>query len=110
VLRHRMAYRAAEDRRVTRYQAQYFCHCAGRRFERDEPDSDWLFELPRPLNWIATLSFWFWGAPLPGDVDGAPVLPHVTMRARTESLTHLWMRAWWVRQSVLWSSVRPCWW
>ena len=32
----------------------------GRRFERDEPDSDWMFELPRPLNWIATLSFWFW--------------------------------------------------
>jgi hypothetical protein len=29
---------------------------AGRRFERDEPDSDWLFELPRPLNWMFSLN------------------------------------------------------
>jgi hypothetical protein len=28
------------------------------------------------------------------------VLPHVKMRARTESLTHPWMRAWWVRQMM----------
>ena len=58
MVRYRLAYTAVEDRRVTPYQAQYFCHCAGRRFEQDEPDIDGLVELPRPLNWIATLSFW----------------------------------------------------
>lgn len=57
-----MAYRAARDRRVTPYQAQYFWHCAQQRRGQDNSAVDVLAELPRPLALVGFVGFFAWAS------------------------------------------------
>jgi hypothetical protein len=60
VVRDHMAYKAARDRQVTPYEAQYFWHCAQQQRPEDELPVDVTWELPKPFAVVAGIGFFAW--------------------------------------------------